>query len=641
MMGMKRFFLIGTLCVAVVSNATAAFTLTATKVQVQDMTVDKSNFFVTVEAGTSTGKYELAFDIWPNKHSAIGTFSAEDKTIAYVSSYVHKTEANGKAVDMWYTCNSDAVISLTIISDGNGTCTLSGSIQAARLGTTYTYSIRPFNFEYEEDGVIEPEKDPYRFEPTEPTTFDFIADVVSFRHRGTYIEVTLNEMANETYDWIELRLLSDTLAMPSGTYRIDDSGEVGSLTASQGYLGGTKGDDPCYVAIRADKEDWGQYTPYYLVSGSLEVSLNAKGDTIDIAGTVHSYNGSTIHVHARSHNMLYVEEEQPKEPENVILPVDTVTITYLSNLSDSINNKFVYTFNFSKGDDYPTVLFDVVLSKPMELVAGTYTMESGLLSGLQLAQNQNDFEMNLFYGSAYDFTAATFTLTQGANGVWTYALEMSDAIGSEYRFTMSQTPHIVLYPQPVDKEEDRVYSSESKTITTQTMVLDTLLWKDQTVAKDGIIDIIMTCKNSQGGVRPYVHLGMYADDAKPAAGTYPVNGTEQSGSFSVSLGMYGSVLIPCYAAIVTDEGFTQSIWFLVDGTVSLTYNGAGKPILEGECTSYFGSTIRFRYNDVIQGLEKVQRNDVRSTKILRNGQLYILYKGTIYNVLGAPCAKQS
>ena len=110
-------------------------------------------------------------------------------------------------------------------------------------------------------------------------------------------------MANETYDWIELRLLSDTLALPVGTYRIDNSGEAGTLTASQGYLGGTKGDDPCYLAIRGDKEDWGQYTPYYLTGGSLDVRYNAVGDTIIITGTVQSHNGSVIHVSARSYNM--------------------------------------------------------------------------------------------------------------------------------------------------------------------------------------------------------------------------------------------------------------------------------------------------------------------------------------------------
>ena len=203
---------------AAVLPAAAAFELTATKVTVQDLTVDKYNFFVTVETATSTGEYEIAFDVWPATRSAIGTFSAADKTIGYVSSYVHKTKANGNAVDMWYSCNDDAEISLSIVRKDESTCTLSGSIQASRNGTTYTYDIRAFDFAYTEGAVEpEPEKDPFRFEPAEATNIRFQADVIHFRQREGYIEVTLNEMANETYDWVELRLLSDTMAMPAGT----------------------------------------------------------------------------------------------------------------------------------------------------------------------------------------------------------------------------------------------------------------------------------------------------------------------------------------------------------------------------------------------------------------------------------------
>jgi hypothetical protein len=244
---------------------------------------------------------------------------------------------------------------------------------------------------------------------------NFTADVVHFRERNDYIEVTLNEMAHETYDWIELRLLSDTMDMPAGVYTIDSTGAIGTLSASKGYLGGTAGDDPSYVAIRGDREHWGQYTPYYLQSGSLTVRFNEKGDTIYIAGTALSHNGSTIHISAQSYNMLYVEEEQPKEPEFVALTIDTVAITYMSNLSDSTNNRFVYTFNFSHQDDYPQVIVDAVLNKPMELVSGTYSLADGTLGGLLLSQNQDDFEMNIFAGGAYVFRSAVLTLTPSDN----------------------------------------------------------------------------------------------------------------------------------------------------------------------------------------------------------------------------------
>ena len=620
-----------------VMEAVAAYNVTATKVTIQDLTTDKNNLFVLVDAATSSGEYEIAFDLWPATRSAIGTFSAEDKTVGYVSSYVHKTKANGSAVNMWYYPEENAPISLSIVQKDETTCTLSGLITATRNGTAYTYVIAPYDFAYAEGPVDpEPEKDPYRFEPTEQTTVDFVADVVNFRDRETYIEVTLNEMEHETYDWIELRLLSDTMDMPAGHYTIDSTYAAGTITASKGYLGSTYGDDPSYVAIRADKESWGQYTPYYLASGSLSVSYNAKGDTILIAGTATSHNGSTINVNAKSYNMLYVEEEDPKEPEHVTLAIDTVMITYLSNLSDSAKNIFVYTFSFSQNDDYPQVLTDVILTQPMELVAGTYSLANGTIDGLILSQNQDDFEMNIMGGGAYDFTLATLTLAPANNGRWTYSMHMEDAIGSTYDFTLTQTPHIVLYPEPEVDPKEQPYTDEQKEATILSIALDTLMWDAKSVDKDGVIDIHMLQREADvNGLRAYVHLGMYTEVAYPAAGTYPVNGTEENGTFSASLGRYGSVLIPCYVALMDAAGYAHAIWYIVSGDITLSYEGE-EPILSGVCTSYYGSTIQFSYRPAEQGIEDVRRSDVPCTKILRDGQIYLMYGGRMYDVQGRP-----
>ena len=634
---MKKILTTIVLSVMAVLNATAAYTLTATQVDIQDVTVDKNNFFVLVTAHTSTGEYEVGFDVWPTTHSAIGSFSATDQTIAFVSSFVHKTKANGSAVNMWYYPEEDAPITLTISDKGEGMCTLSGSITATRNGTAYTYNISAFDFAYEEGPVDpEPDKDPYRFEPETPTTVDFIADVVSFRERSNYIEVALSEMANETYDWIELRLLSDTMDMPAGVYTIDSSYAAGTITASKGYLGGTAGDDPSYVAIRGDKEYWGQYTPYYLASGSLNVRYNEKGDTIFITGSATSHNGSTINVKAQSYNMLYVEEEQSKEPEFVALAIDTVVITYLSDKSDSANNIFVYTFNFSDDDDYPQVLVDAVLNKPMELVAGTYSLADGTLDGLLLSQNQEDFEMNIFAGGAYVFTAATLTLSPEANGVWHYEMVMNDTVGSEYTLSFNQTPHIIFYPEPDVDPSVQPYMDEVQDKATIHVSLDTMIWDAKSVSKDGIIDIHLTQRTTDiNGLRAYLALGMYADQAYPAAGTYPVNGTEESGTFSASLGRYGQVLIPCYLTLMDEQGWAHAVWYIVSGDITLAYENEA-PILYGECTTYFGSTIFFDYQPATQGMEAVTGYGLQVTgqKVLREGQIYILRGDKKYSIMG-------
>lgn len=324
--------------------------------------------------------------------------------------------------------------------------------------------------------------------------------------------------------------------------------------------------------------------------------------------------------------------------ENVTLDIDTVVITYLSTESDTAAGRFVYTFNFSHSEDYPTVLVDVILTEPMALVEGTYSLANDSLSGLQLARNQNDFEANLFYGSAYYWADASLTLKQEGE-LWRYTMRMRDESGNRYGFSFSMRPYINLYPQPTNSK-DKPYETEEKTITIQRFVVDTLLWTDETVDKDGIIDIVMTCKQSTQFRRPYIHLGMYTDQHYPAAGTYMLAKTEENGTFSSSLGMYGNVIIPCYVAVVHDDGYVTDIWFLTNGTIQLSYDTAGRPIVSGECWSYFGSSITFYYQPMAQGLENERMSGLGDEgmsgcrKVLRDGQMLIERGEKVYTIEG-------
>ena len=627
--------------VAAVTNAAAAYNLTATKVTVQDLTVDKDNFFVTVEAHTSSGEYEVAFDVWPTSHSAIGSFSAEDNTIGYVSSYVHKTKANGSAVDMWYNCEEDAVITLTIAKKDEATCTLSGSIDATRNGTTYTYVIGAFDFAYSEGGGDpEPPQDPYRYEPTTATTINFVGDVVAFKQKSGYINITLNEIANETYDWVELNLLSDDLAWPAGDYSITNSGAAQTFTASKGYLG-TQNDDPCYAAVRG--EDWGQYTPYYLVSGTLHVAYNTKTDSIFVTGTATSHNGTTVNIDVKSLNALYNPDDAPKEPEFVTLAIDTVVITYMREESDAENHEHHYTFNFfCSNEDYPNVLVDAVLSESLQLVAGTYTIED-VLSGVMLFQNQSDFN-SFFYGiPPYVFETVSLTLADAGDGKWTYSMFLKDEIGSEYDFSFTQAPHIINYPDPDAPEEvdpkDKPFADELKDQLSMTAAFDSIIWKDETVTKDGVLDIFLFQRTADAeGLRGAMQLGFFTPTTEVPAGTYPINGTEADFTFSASAGRFGNVLIPCYLMLIDKDDWAHAVWYIVDGEITLDYDAQGKVLLAGECTTYFGSTVSFTFASPATSLE-VTTEPQPARKILRDGQILIQREGKTYSVQGQEIAR--
>lgn len=621
------------------ASVLAVINLTPTAVKVSDLSVDKNNYFVVVEGFVNQSEYEVAFDLYPATKSLIGTFSAAGKTIAYVNSYVCKVRYQGKTLNTMYYCEESSDITLSVSRQTDSTCVLSGSIDAfSKEGTKYTYTIPEFAFPYtEKDTADSATQDPYRFEPAKDTTIHFYADVVALRQRDNgIVNITLNAIADETYHWIDLNLLSDVLALPAGTYTIDSTGNPGTLTASRGYLE-VQHDDPCYVAIRHE-EAWGAYTPYYLTSGELTVSYNSKTDTLFITGECRSKNGSTIHVHAKSYNMLYIPDEEPPQKEIVALAMDTVAITYLREQADTVNHRYPYTFSFSgKEDGFPQVLTNVLLPQPMELTAGTYTLHAKQLSGVLLFQNQEDYNTWFFGGTPYALDTVQLTLSTDDNVRWTFSMLLTDTVGSRYSFSLNRQPHIVNYPLPDEDTNDKPYTDESRQKENLTIAFDSIVWNDSSVPKDGIVDILLRQRQTDAQGLSYVaQLGFFTNTTEVPAGRYPVNDTEQDLTFSASLGRYGNVLIPCYIAIADKKGAVYKVWYIVSGNISLNYTADQRPIIQGECTSYFGSTLRFTCSPYAVGLHEVTDETPAAVKFLQNGQLLIRIGNTTYTLLGLP-----
>jgi hypothetical protein len=82
-----------------------------------------------------------------------------------------------------------------------------------------------------------------------------------------------------------------------------------------------------------------------------------------------------------------------------------------------------------------------------------------------------------------------------------------------------------------------------------------------------------------------------------------------------------------------EAGYAHAIWYIVSGNITIGYKD-NEPILSGECTSYFGSTISFVYTPGTQGLESIQPSAISIQKVIRDGQLYLMYEGKIYDVQG-------
>lgn len=434
---MKKLFVINVLLLGWALVAHAAYNLTASKVEIQDLSLGKPNYFIVVTASTSSATYQVLFDVWPTVASAIGSFSAADETIDYYNSGLRKDNGYN------YFCEENSTIELTITSNGDGTCTLSGTMQASRNGVMYTYVIAPFVFAYSEgEPPAPPVVDPYRFEPEQAGSLSLTGNVVNVRDRieqGKGLEIHLFQSSEErqpmtAYDWLELCFVTDTLAMPLGTFVVDSTGKENTLAYSAGYIENKREDAPCYLAVASDGID--TYTPYYIVGGSLTFALNTLGDSVTVMGSLTTSHGSTISVQVTGYNMFYVPVEPTPDPEFVTLAMDTVFISPATTPG-------MLTFNFFNAEtEYPNVLVDVVVPWTDRLTEGTYTMADSTAVGPMLFQDQEDFNTFFFGGLPYTFVTAELTLTELDNGVWQYDMVLTDTIGSRYDFSMAQHPHL-------------------------------------------------------------------------------------------------------------------------------------------------------------------------------------------------------
>lgn len=411
----------------------AAYNLTASKVEINNLTVDKPNFYLDITASTSQATYHVLLDVWPKTESVIGSFSAQDGTIDYYNSGLNKDNGNQ------YFCESDSEITLTITQINEDTCELRATVQAARKGTSYTYVIAPFRFEYQSGEVPpDPTEDPYRFEPKDKLSQAFNGQIVTVkdhREKTGWINITLSDSIHQQWDWIELDLVVDTFAMPVGTFTFSADSAQGTFIASPGYH--NRNDYPSYVALRGS--EWGQYTPYYIQAGSLTFSLNEKGDTVYVTGSVTSRHGSVFTVNVTSYNEFYYEPIPPKPKEEKELTMDSVVITCIGKANEDY---YDYEFNFSYREDYPSLIFNLLLPLENQLSAGNYTMDAGRVYAALLFQNQMDFNDFFNYGVNYNFTDIEVTLAEKEKGVWLYSIDMTTDMGSHYYFTLEQDPHL-------------------------------------------------------------------------------------------------------------------------------------------------------------------------------------------------------
>ena len=118
-------------------------------------------------------------------------------------------------------------------------------------------------------------------------------------------------------------------------------------------------------------------------------------------------------------------------------------------------------------------------------------------------------------------------------------------------------------------------------------------------------------------------------------GTYSINNTHVAGSVLASTGVNddGSVSPSIYST--TDGEYLDRMYFLVDGTVTVSKNKDNTLHLEVNAVNSYDIPVHIVYDGTATGLEDIQVETINgTTKVMTNGQLVIIRDGKIYNAMG-------
>ena len=130
-------------------------------------------------------------------------------------------------------------------------------------------------------------------------------------------------------------------------------------------------------------------------------------------------------------------------------------------------------------------------------------------------------------------------------------------------------------------------------------------------------------------------------DTMPAAGVYPIDLTLQPGTVTASEGIVedgeNAYLSGSFTGILTEDYniSINGLYFLVSGTVTVSYNDSKQIKIEVAAKNSYGLDINITYDASATDVENVNTNTVvPAQKVVRDGTLYIIHNGKTYTVTG-------
>ncbi len=134
----------------------------------------------------------------------------------------------------------------------------------------------------------------------------------------------------------------------------------------------------------------------------------------------------------------------------------------------------------------------------------------------------------------------------------------------------------------------------------------TFAWSDMNATiEDGVIGIYATNADMQT-----IGLELYTDPANTTIpeGTFVISDSYEAGTALKSVGVEGGYLIECWAGIRGTSGSIERCWFMVEGTIALSYDEYGKLKVEVDAKN--------SYNQPVTALVQYEKIEPKDTVVV-------------------------
>ena len=564
-------------------------------------------------------EYIVVLDIFAEKNALEGEYEGEDFDYYYtkvgliVDGDTTAVEVALAKATVTKVSEELAHIDAELLCENEVLYLVSTDVTMSKLGLQYDMTEGEVNREYNLNDEL-------------TITTDYVAD---------YGELYVDVMAGDMSDLMSLLFfVNDTvegLVLPEGTYPISDTYAEGTVLASTGYDADYGAMPSNYCTLVADGGNLYLNECFFMVGGSVVVE-HVDGHLKITIDAVNSYD---VPAH-----IVY----EAVEGEKVHLQYDATegAIDRAYTAEEVVINKATGYFQIQaiaadKSDKVAMVLFGSEDEETL-IPVGTYEINGTQAAGTVLAssgvsgnsvtlsfygktnaQGQILVPCYFFVGGTVEVSAADGMLKLEVNAVNSYDVPVH--IVMEYDLNTKQG----LQYDMTEGEVNRTYSDA-----------DVVEINTEYVAQYGELYLKITA--ADGSDKISVAFSVEAVDSAITipAGTYPINDTGATGTVFASPGVVDGSVYPSFYGKTNAQGqILVPCYFFVGGNVVVeNVEGHLKVTIDALNSYDVPAHIVYEADPVETGFENIKVS-TNASKVVENGQIFIIKDGVKYDVLGS------